>query len=157
MEDLELVFEPFPSDVLARFLIDNVNGVAHAKTGRSDWHPVGYFLRNARGEWLGGLTGHVWGGWLHVNFVWVAEMLRGQGHGSRLMDAAETFAIERGAFAATLETHSFQAPDFYAKRGYAVFGRLDDYPPGHAKLFLSKRLGGSGQLTPPVVPSPALG
>jgi hypothetical protein len=23
---------------------------------------------------------------------------------------------------------------------YAVFGRLDDYPTGHAKLFLSKRL-----------------
>jgi hypothetical protein len=48
-------------------------------------------------------------------------------------------AQQRGAFAATLETHSFQAPEFYAKRGYSVFGRIDDYPPGHAKLFLSKR------------------
>ena len=56
------------------------------------------------------------------------------------MDAAEDMAKEHGAFAATLETFTVQAPDFYAKRGYAVFGRLDDYPPGHAKLFLSKRL-----------------
>ena len=48
-------------------------------------------------------------------------------------------AQERGAFGATLETHSFQAPEFYAKLGYSVFGRIDDYPPGHAKLFLSKR------------------
>ena len=35
---------------------------------------------------------------------------------------------------------AFQPPDFYTKRGYGVFGRLDDYPPGHAKLFLYKRL-----------------
>jgi hypothetical protein len=48
-------------------------------------------------------------------------------------------AHERGAVAATLETYTFQAPDFYAKRGYSVFGRIDGYPPGHAKLFLSKR------------------
>ena len=141
MEEPQIVFEPLPSDDLRRFLTDNVINANLVKTGISNWHPVGFFLKNARGEWLGGLTGHIWGGWLHVNFVWVAEDFRGQGHGSRLMDAAETFAAERGAFAATLETHSFQAPDFYAKRGYSVFGRLDDYPPGHTKLFLSKRLG----------------
>jgi hypothetical protein len=46
-------------------------------------------------------------------------------------------ARQRGALAANLETHSFQAEDFYLKRGY---GRLDDYPPGHTKLFLRKRL-----------------
>jgi GNAT superfamily N-acetyltransferase len=140
VEDLELIFEPLPSDSLTRLPTDNVININYAKTGISDGHPVGYFLKNARGEWLGGLTGYIWGGWLHVNFVWVTEALRGQGHGSRLMDAAEAFAAERGAFAATLETHSFQAPDFYTKRGYAVFGRLDDYPLGHAKLFLCKRL-----------------
>ena len=140
MEEFQIVFEPLPSDELRRFLSDNVINVNLARTGISEWHPVGFFLKNARGEWLGGLAGHVWGGWLHVNFVWVTEHLRGRGHGSRLLDAAETFATERGAVAATLETHSFQAPGFYAKRGYTVFGRLDDYPPGHAKLFLRKRL-----------------
>jgi hypothetical protein len=39
-----------------------------------------------------------------------------------------------------LETHSFQARPFYEKCGYKVFGTLEDYPPGHAKFFLRKRL-----------------
>jgi hypothetical protein len=57
--------------------------------------------------------------------------LRGQGHGSRLMDAAEALALQRGALAANLETHSFQGEDFYLKRGYVVFwppGRLPTWP-----------------------------
>ena len=142
MQDLTMVFDPLPGEALTRLVSENVIAANIARTGVSDWHPVGYFLKNARGEWLGGLTGHIWGGWLHVNFLWVSETLRGQGHGTRLMEAAETMAVERGAFGSTLETHTSQAPDFYARLGYTVFGRIDDYPPGHGKLFLSKRLGG---------------
>jgi GNAT superfamily N-acetyltransferase len=140
MENLEIVFNPFPDEALSRLLSDHVAGFNYVRTGIADWHPIGFFLKSPRGEWLGGVTGYTWGGWLHVDMLWVSEILRGQRYGTRLMDAAEAMAKERGAFAATLETHSFQAPEFYTKRGYSVFGRIDDYPPGHAKLFLSKRL-----------------
>ena len=140
MDDLSLVYDPLPSDALTRFVSDNVVNVNFARTGISTWHPVGFFLKNTRGEILGGVTGHVWGGWMHVAFLWVTEMLRGQGNGTRLMDAAEGFAVEHGATSATLETLSVQAPDFYRKRGYVVFGQLDDYPPGHTKFYLRKTL-----------------
>lgn len=140
-DGVELVFDPLPNEALSRLVSENVVGVNFARTGVSTWHPVGFFLRNRRGEWVGGLTGHIWGDWLHVDFLWVLELVRGQGLGTRLMDAAEAMARERGAIGATLETFTFQAPGFYAGRGYAVFGRIEDYPPGHAKLFLSKRLG----------------
>jgi ribosomal protein S18 acetylase RimI-like enzyme len=138
-QELEIVFDPLPGAALGELVRQNVIAVNLVRTGVADWHPVGFFLKSPRGEWLGGLTGYIWGGWLHVDFLWVSETFRGQRYGTRLMDAAEAMAQERGAFAATLETFTHQAPDFYAKRGYSVFGRIDDYPPGHAKLYLSKR------------------
>ena len=141
MEDLQLVFEPLPGGTLREFISENINNLNFARTGQATWHPVGYFLKSARGEWLAGLIGYVWGGWLHINLLWVTEALRGQRNGSRLMDAAEAFATEKGCIGVTLETFSFQAPGFYARRGYEVFGTLGDYPPGHRKLFLRKRLG----------------
>lgn len=140
METLEVVYDPLPSEALGRFISENVIGLNFARSGDATWHPVNFFLRNGRGEWLGGLTGHVWGGWLQVGFLWVSEPLRGQGLGTRLMDAAEDFARERGAVNATLETLTLQAPNFYKKRGYVEFGRLEDFPPGHAKLYLRKAL-----------------
>jgi len=39
-----------------------------------------------------------------------------------------------------LETASFEARPFYEKLGYEVFAALEDYPPGHTKFYLRKRL-----------------
>ena len=139
-ESIRIVFEPLPDADLQRYLEDNVVNLSFAKTGLTEWFPVGFFLRSERGEWLGGCTGHIWGGWLHIRWLWVSEILRQRGYGTGLMDAAEAYGRERGAHNATLETHSYQAPDFYKKRGYTVFGTLPDYPVGHSKLFLRKGL-----------------
>lgn len=140
MAQVELVYDPLPQPALERFVVENLISLNTARTGLSGWHPANFFLRNAQGEWLGGLLGFVWGRWLQVRILWVSETLRGQGHGTRLLQAAEAFAREHGAVAVTLETYSFQAPDFYRRLGYAEIGRLKDYPPGHDKLVLMKQL-----------------
>ena len=140
MEELELVFDPLPPDALRRYVIDHLDAHNIAATGLSEWHPVNFFLKNARGEWLGGLLGDLWGGWLHVRILWVDAAVRGQGNGGRLLQAAEDYALERGCFAAILDTHSFQARPFYEECGYEVFATLEDYPPGHSKFFLRKQL-----------------
>ena len=76
---------------------------------------------------------------MHVDFLWMPESLRGHGNGTRLMDATEAMAREHGACDATPGKYSFQVPGFFAKRGYSVLARFDDYPPPY-ETFLSKRL-----------------
>jgi GNAT superfamily N-acetyltransferase len=138
VDDFSVVFDPLPGDAVAKFLGDHITGFNFARTGISEWHPVGYFLKTAVGEILGGLTGYVWGPWLNVDLLWISERVRGRGYGSSLLQQAEAFAEERGATGATLQTHSFQAPGFYQRHGYEVFGQLDDFPVGHTKLYLRK-------------------
>jgi GNAT superfamily N-acetyltransferase len=140
VEKYEIVFDPLPSDSLARLVVEGLDAHSIAATGISSWFPVGFFLKSERGEWLGGLMGHLWGGWLYVRYLWVSSSARGCGNGTRLLKAAEEYAVERGCFAATLETTSFQARPFYEKLGYEVFATLEDYPLGHSKFFLRKQL-----------------
>jgi GNAT superfamily N-acetyltransferase len=79
---------------------------------------------------------------LFIRYLWVSDSLRGRGIGRELMAGAEAHALERGCHSAWLDTFSFQAPGFYPRLGYTVFGELD-YPPGHKRIFLQKRLAGA--------------
>jgi hypothetical protein len=53
---------------------------------------------------------------------------------------AEDLAREKNCVGIWLDTFDFQAPDFYRKHGFSEFGQLQDYPPGHQRLFFHKRL-----------------
>ena len=72
---------------------------------------------------------------------WTLGVLsRDQGHGSRLLAAAEDGARRRGCRSAHLDTLSFQAERFYLKHGYTEFGRLPDLPVGHSRVYMRKAL-----------------
>jgi GNAT superfamily N-acetyltransferase len=87
----------------------------------------------------GGFWGYTLFQWLHVQMLLVPEALRGRGIGSALMASAEAEARRRGCLGALVDAYSFQAAPFYQKIGYTVFGVLDDYPPGHDRLYFRKR------------------
>jgi GNAT superfamily N-acetyltransferase len=142
VDELRISFEPFPADAASRFIVDGVDNHNIAATGQAAWFPANFLLQSGRGEVLGGLLGTIWGGWLHVRVLWVAEPVRSRGHGGRLLRAAEGYACERDCIGATLETHSPKALGLYLRHGYTVFGTIADYPPGHSKHFLSKALPG---------------
>lgn len=112
-----------------------------AATGHAAWKAVLFGLRDAGNTLHGGLSGYLWGGWLHVTILWVHESLRGLGFGGALLAAAEAYALEQGCVDVYLSTFEFQAPEFYRKRGYQCFGELADYPRGHAYHFMRKHLG----------------
>jgi GNAT superfamily N-acetyltransferase len=103
---------------------------------------LGVLLRDATGTIVGGLIGRSALRWLFIDLVHVDAALRGGGHGRRLLLAAEDTARARGCVGIRLDTFSFQAPGFYARCGYAEYGRLEDHPPGHTRHFFFKRLDG---------------
>ncbi len=59
----------------------------------------------------------------------------------RLMQLAEEEALARGCHGVSLDTHDFQARQFYERPCYVQFGELPDFPVGQSKIFLKKALG----------------
>jgi GNAT superfamily N-acetyltransferase len=96
--------------------------------------------RTSTGELAGGIRASAFWGYLSIELLWLSEPARGGGIGTRLVRAAEAFAVQHGFQYARVETTSFQAKPFYEKLGYEVFGVLDDFPPGYRSYYLKKRL-----------------
>ena len=78
--------------------------------------------------------------WLEVSVIWVAEDRRGQGTGRQLMRLAEEEAKRRGCRYARLATGDYQAPDFYHKVGYRLYGELQNCPRGETVYYSCKEL-----------------
>ena len=97
-------------------------------------------IRDVAGAIIGGLWGCTAFRWLHVQMLVVPAGMRGQGIGTALMRTAEAEARRRGCHASHVDTFSFQAAPFYEKLGYARFGVLEDFPPGHARIFYRRYL-----------------
>jgi len=105
-----------------------------------DDQPVNRVIHDAAGQVVAGIAADVCGGWLMVHALWVDDTRRGEGLGQALLAEAEQQARALGAHAVTLDTFSWQAEGFYLKQGYEVFGRLQDFPPGHQRMYLRKSL-----------------
>jgi GNAT superfamily N-acetyltransferase len=99
-----------------------------------------FVLKAPDGETVGGVIGETHWDWLFVNLMWVRDDLRRKGYGGQLLQLAEEKARQRGANYAYLDTFSFQAPEFYRKQGYQIFGELLDFPFGHQRYFMRKKL-----------------
>jgi GNAT superfamily N-acetyltransferase len=122
------------------FLDDRIYEFNVSATGISDGKWLGVLVRDQSGAVVAGLSATTWGACCKVRDVWVREDLRRRGMGTRLLDAAESEAKRRGCRQVVLSSHSFQAPDFYRKRGFEVFAVVEDNPIGHREVHLRKVL-----------------
>lgn len=135
---LEVADQPTEADVAT--LLRELEGFNERQwPGHQAGQPLGVFLRDAQQCMVGGLFGVTYGGWLHVQYVWVSEALRGHGFGRRLIRAAEGHALARGCHSVWLDTFSFQAPEFYRGLGYEQFGELD-WSADYKRLFFRRRI-----------------
>jgi len=109
-------------------------------TGYRDGRDLSCFLRDDAGRLVAGIEGFTWGGYARIDLLWVDAPLRGTGLGRALLTAAEDEARRRGCTTMVLDTHSFQAPEFYPPLGYAKVGEFMEAPAGHTQVMFQKRL-----------------
>jgi GNAT superfamily N-acetyltransferase len=138
MDSIDIEITDHPSAEETERIFRHLVGFNEAQAGPASARELAVFARRGT-EAVGGVLGFTHWNWLHIRYLWVAESLRRGGLGRRLVLTAEREARRRGCEHSHLDTFSFQAAPFYERLGYSVFGRLEDYPPGHSKIFLQKR------------------
>jgi ribosomal protein S18 acetylase RimI-like enzyme len=124
---------------LTRQLAD-FNARKLATVGRNQDDPLAALLLDEAGQIVGGLIAVIHWNLLEIKVLWVGEGLRGRGHGSALLKAVEQEGLQRQCRQSVVDTFSFQAPDFYLRHGYEVFGVLKNCPPGQRRYYLRKDL-----------------
>lgn len=104
----------------------------------SDVRPLASFASDAAGKVVGGAVGRTWGSCCELLQLWVARESRATGIASRLLQQFERRAAGRGCSVFYLTTLSYQAPEFYRKRGYASIAEISGYPDGITKFLMIK-------------------
>lgn len=137
---LRVCAEAQASTADVEWVIQKMAAFNQAGSGGLDYAPLQLFLRDETGRLYGGLLGWTLWSWLHLDSLYVEAFLRGQGHGMRLLRAAERAAVARGCTLAEVDTFDFQALGFYEKAGYQVFGRLPGIGGRFERFYLSKAL-----------------
>ncbi len=105
--------------------------------------PLSVIIKEADGQIVGGITAGIVRYWkrCNVDTFWLAESYRQKGYGRTLLRRIEEIAFEKGCRLIQLNTYSFQAPEFYQKNGYTVFGVIENHPvQGQTQYFLKKEL-----------------
>ncbi|MBB4197638.1 hypothetical protein CCR94_13105 [Rhodoblastus sphagnicola] len=134
-----------PSDAAAQIiLISGLTAYNEAQVGpdpvRDPESQVCVVARDREGRVRGGAQGVAVGAWMALDTVWVEDAFRQRGLGTRILEAAEAEGRRRGCKWAILATFDYQAPDFYSRRGYVEYARMEDFPWGHTRFQLRKAL-----------------
>ncbi|MBE3024923.1 GNAT family N-acetyltransferase [Janthinobacterium sp. GW458P] len=122
-------------------ILDGLNAYNDAITGYQDRQVLSVAVRDRDSQRvLGGAMGRTSLGLLFLDLFYLPAALRGLGLGSRILAQFEEEGRRRGCASAVLYTISFQAPEFYERRGWRRFGDLACSPEGASRVFMSKTL-----------------
>lgn len=138
--ELTITFEPNASSQDLDVVNAGLSAFNDRVLGSQQYEPMRLLVRDANGQVVGGLLGELYYNWLYIAVLWLHEDIRGGGIGRRLMATAEEYAASRGRTHVHVDTLDFQAPLFYQRLGYTVWGELGPYGNGHTRYYLKKTL-----------------
>ena len=105
-----------------------------------DFEGIGRKIQDDNGEPIAaGFAGVNFWNIAFVEMLWVDEPRRNQGIGSRLLSDIEREAKKTGAGIVMIDARDWNV-EFFKKLGYTVYCTLEDYPSGHSKYKLQKRI-----------------
>ena len=105
-----------------------------------DFEGIGRKIQGSNDERSGaGFAGVNFWNIAFLEMLWVDEPHRNQGIGSCLLSEIEREAKEKGACIVMIDARDWNV-EFFKKLGYTVYCTLEDYPNGHSKYKLQKRL-----------------
>jgi GNAT superfamily N-acetyltransferase len=138
---LDFAVSNTPEPDAAAIVGGGLNAFNDAIVGYADREPLHVLVRDAEtGAIVGGIVGRTSLGTMFLDLVYLPESLRGRDVGTRMMELAEAEGRRRGCRSGVLFTISFQAPGFYQRLGWTVFGEVPCDPPGTSRVFLTKSL-----------------
>jgi ribosomal protein S18 acetylase RimI-like enzyme len=141
MDDVKIEVRRDPSAEETDLIFNGLVEFNESQVGDARFKEFGILASGESAAIIAGLLGHtLWNGFF-ISALWVAEAVRRKGIGRQLLARAEELAIQNGCDHIHLDTFDFQARDFYEKNGFQIFGTIEDYPIGHKRYYLVKRLG----------------
>ena len=102
--------------------------------------PLVAWVTDKAKEFRGGIRGFSHWNWLYISHLWVDPGFRSGGLGAQLLLHAEHEAKTRKLTGIYVDTFSVKAREFYVRHGFVELGRINDFPPGQTRYFLSKRI-----------------
>ena len=120
------------------FLTHGLSQEAAKKKGMRPIQSYGFFLKNDKGQTVGGVCGFCYYGCLYIDDLYIEASYRGQGWGHKLIEAAESFGRDQKCTIFTVNTMDWEARDFYEKLGYSVEFARKGYENNSTLYFLRK-------------------
>lgn len=122
-----------------QYIADGLNQYNHGQIEQFPSSEELGFIALDGGVYQGGVKAKIRSnGWMEIS--WLNVENRQQGLGTKLIRTVEQYATEQHCRLVMVDTLSFQAPEFYKKLGYDVYGTIPDFIDGHDRIFFMKRL-----------------
>ncbi len=106
----------------------------------TDYEEFSFCYKDEDEKVVGGIVASRDNECLTIDFLWVDNSHRGKGIGAKLIKHMESIVVDKKCKLIYLNTFGFQAPEFYKKMGYELFGLLEECINGYDQYFFKKEL-----------------